>query len=168
MLHCETARHSLLRWECHRIPKQGEKQFCSSLLLSTNIHLTVYQHSPCQTEKYECSIEMQQLTFRELCGPFSGNAQNNLEIIWVVNQVNFLFLRQYFVQMLSHHHGCLAEINSVPGCLHLPLNSELKWQKRPRRQRNCTVITGKAGRQEKPQWRKEKQLVRKHKVQLLM
>lgn len=27
--------------------QNGEKQFCSSFLLSTNIHLTVYKHSPC-------------------------------------------------------------------------------------------------------------------------
>jgi len=39
---------------------------------------------------------MQQLTFRELYGVFSGNAQNNLEIILVVNQVNFLFFKAVF------------------------------------------------------------------------
>lgn len=143
--------------------QNGQKQFCSSLLLSTNIHLTVYKHSPCQTEKYECSTETQQLTFRQLYGAFSGNAQNNLEIILVVNQFNFLFLRQYFVQTLSHHHGCLAEISSVPGCLHLSLNSKLKWQKRPRRKRNCTVIMGKGGRKS-CSGRKESSLLEKKKM----
>lgn len=71
-------------------------QFCSSLLLSTKIHLTVYIHSHCQTEKYECSRDMQQLTFRGVYGAYAGNAQNYLKIIWVINQVNCLSLRQYF------------------------------------------------------------------------
>lgn len=74
--------------------------------------------------------------------------QNYLKIIWAVNQVNCLLLRQYFlVQTLSHHLSCLAEIDERPGCLNLLVNSGPKWQKGPWRQRNCTVITGDAGRQ---------------------
>ena len=73
------------------------------------------------------------------------------------------------MQTLSHHLSCLAEINGMPGCLDLLVNSAQKWQKGPWRQRKCTVITGETGRQAgRARVVQIKKLSRKHKVLLVL